>query len=254
MARRAGDVARLLEVIAGYDPADPTSADVPAGGYETALDAGAEGLRIGLLTGDFRDTLPKETAALLDTAAGVLVGIGADVELVELRGLDAAIEWTAELLLAEAAWYHRERLAESPEVFAPDVLARLERGQAVTGPRYARGRHEQRVWRRKVLTAMEGYDLLLGPAVPIPAPLLAESDPLLTTGVLARYLSTVVLARLPALVIPMGFSAADTLPLGMQLIGRPFDEATLLRAGYAYQSLTDWHERRPEPGGPAGGG
>lgn len=245
MARRAEDVARLLDVIGGHDPEDPASADVPAGGCEAALDGGAEGLRIGLLTGDFRDTLPEETAVLLDTAAGILVGMGAQVEQVELRGLDEAIEWTADLLLAEAAWFHRERMADTPEVFAPDVQARLRRGEAVTGPHYARGRHEQRRWRRTLLGAMDGLDLLLAPAVPIPAPRLAESDPLLTTGVLARYISTIVLARLPALVVPMGFTAREGLPMGMQLIGRPFDEPTLLRAAHAYQRLTDWHERRP---------
>jgi aspartyl-tRNA(Asn)/glutamyl-tRNA(Gln) amidotransferase subunit A len=248
MARRAEDVARLLDVIGGFDPADPTSADVPAGGCEAALEDGADGLRIGLLTGDFRDTLPEETAVLLDTAAGMLVGMGAHVEQVELRGLEAAIEWTADLLLAEAADFHRERLAETPEVFAADVQARLRRGNAVTGPQYARGRQEQRRWRRRLLEAMEPFDLLLGPAVPVPAPVLAESDPLLTTGVVARYISTIVLARLPALVVPMGFTAREGLPMGMQLIGRPFDEPTLLRAAHAYQRLTDWHERRPAAG------
>jgi aspartyl-tRNA(Asn)/glutamyl-tRNA(Gln) amidotransferase subunit A len=95
---------------------------------------------------------------------------------------------------------------------------------------------------------MEPFDLLLGPAVPVPAPVLAESDPLLTTGVVARYISTIVLARLPALVVPMGFTAREGLPMGMQLIGRPFDEPTLLRAAHAYQRLTDWHERRPAAG------
>ncbi len=248
MARRAEDVARLLDVIGGHDPEDPTSADVPAGGCEAALEGGAEGLRIGLLTGDFRDTLPEETGVLLDTAAGMLVGMGADVEQVPLRGLEEAIEWTADLLLTEAAAFHRERLAETPDVYAADVQARLRRGEAVTGPRYATGRQWQRTWRREVLAAMDGFDLLLAPAVPIPAPVLAESDPLLTTGVVARYISIFVLARLPALVVPMGFSAREGLPLGMQLIGRPFDEATLLRAAHAYQGLTDWHERRPAAG------
>ena len=245
MARRAEDVARLLEVIGGYDPEDPASADVPNGGYEAALELGAEGLRIGLLTGDFRDALPDAAAIPLDIAAGVLVGMGADVEHVEVRGLDEAIEWTAEMLLTEAAWYHRERLVASPEVFAQDVLKRLRRGEAITGPHYARGRHAQRGWRRKILGAMEGYDLLLAPAAPEVAPVLSESEPLETTGRLARYMSTAVLARLPALVVPMAFGAGHTLPLGMQLIGRPYDEATILRAAHAYQQISDFHERRP---------
>jgi len=245
MARRSEDVARLLEVIGGHDPDDPASADVPGGRYEAALELGAEGLHIGLLTGDYRDTLPDAAAIPLDVAAGVLVGMGADVEPVAVRGLDEAIEWTAELLLAEAASFHGDRLATSPEVFAPDVLKRLRRGQAVGGPHYARGRQAQRAWRRRILGAMDGYDLLLAPAVPEIAPLLAESEPLETTGRLARYMSTAVLARLPALVVPAGFGGPGPMPLGMQLIGRPYDEATLLRAAHAYQQLSDFHERRP---------
>lgn len=246
MARRAEDVARLLEVIGGHDPDDPASADVPNGGYEAALELGAEGLRIGLLTGDYRDTLPKAAAIPLDVAAGVLVGMGADVEPVEVRGLDEAIEWTAELLLAEAACFHRERLDSSPEVFAPDVLKRLRRGDAISGPHYGRGRQAQRAWRRSILLAMEPYDLLLAPAVPEIAPLLAESEPLETTGRLARYMSTAVLARLPALVVPIAFAGGrKPMPLAMQLIGRPYDEATILRAAHAYQQISDFHERRP---------
>jgi aspartyl-tRNA(Asn)/glutamyl-tRNA(Gln) amidotransferase subunit A len=94
-----------------------------------------------------------------------------------------------------------------------------------------------------VLGALDGLDLLLAPAAPFPAPLIAESDPLETTRELARYLSIFSFARVPALAVPVGFVAG--LPVAMQLVGRHFDEATLLRAAHAYQQATDWHLRRP---------
>ena len=135
-------------------------------------------------------------------------------------------------------------MAERPDGFAPDVLARLRRGQGVTGPQYATGRQAQRRWRRAVLEALEDHDILLSPACPFPAPLIAESDPLAMTGLLAHFTSVWVLAGTPAMVVPTGF--VDGLPVAMQLIGRPFEEATLLRAAHAYQQVTDWHLRRPQ--------
>ncbi|MGB3096774.1 MAG: amidase family protein, partial [Candidatus Deferrimicrobiaceae bacterium] len=96
---------------------------------------------------------------------------------------------------------------------------------------------------------LEGHDLLLAPAAPISAPLIAECDPLETTGVLARFISIFALSRTPGLVAPVGFSS-EGLPLAMQLIGRPFEEGVLLRAAHAYQQETDWHLRRPGPRSP----
>jgi aspartyl-tRNA(Asn)/glutamyl-tRNA(Gln) amidotransferase subunit A len=244
MARRVEDIARLLEVLAGPDPGDPACADLPAGGYEAALEHGAQGLRIGLLTGDFRDELPSEVAALLDAAAAVFEDLGAQVEPVPLRGLTEAAECIADLLLAEAYAQHAQRLAIHPDGFAPDVVARLRRGAGVSGADYGHGRQHQRRWTRAVLGALEGRHLLLAPATAITAPLIAESEPLAMTGRLARYVSSFGLARVPVLALPCGF-AADGLPIGLQLVGRHFDEAVLLRAAHAYQGRTDWHLRRP---------
>ena len=162
-------------------------------------------------------------------------------------GLDEAIEWTAELLLAEAAWVHRERLRDCPEIFADDVLQRLRRGESISGAHYGRGREWQRAWRRRVLDTLSGCDLLLVPSAARHAPTAAESEPLAMTGVLARYTGVWVLSGTPALSVPIGF--VDDMPVAMQLVGRPFEEGLLLRAAAAYQSATDWHLRRPDSAG-----
>ena len=244
LARRAADVAAVLAVIAGYDREDPVSVECPVDDYLGALDAGVAGMRVGVLGGSFREApLTAATAAAIDGAIAVLGGLGMAAENIILEGHDEAVEVTGDLMLAEAAAFHSERLAEHPEGFAPDVLTRLRRGAAVTGPGYALGRQRGREWRRRALEALSRNDVLLCPGCPFPAPLIAESDPLSMTGLLARYLGVWVLAGLPAVVVPAGF--VDGLPVAMQLVGRPFDEATLLRVAHAYQNTTDWHLRRP---------
>jgi aspartyl-tRNA(Asn)/glutamyl-tRNA(Gln) amidotransferase subunit A len=250
LARRAEDVAAVLGVIAGYDHEDPVGVEVPVDDYEGALARGVDGLQLGVLGGTFRgEPLEAATAELLDGAVAELERLGMRAEEVVLKEHLQAVRVTADMLLAEAAAVHAARLAEHPDGFAPDVLARLRRGQSVSGPVYARARQEQRRWRRAVLDLLEDHDALLAPACPFPAPPIAGTDPLQMTGVLAHFTSIWGLAEVPAVVVPIGF--LDGLPVAMQLIGRPFDEATLLRVVHAYQQASDWHLRRPYTATPA---
>ena len=162
LARRAEDVAVMLHVIAGYDHDDPVTVDVPVGDYAGGLGLGVRGLRVGVLRG-WQDELDADLRARLEAAAAQLEGLGAELVEVELTGLDEAIEWTAELLLAEAAWVHRERLRDCPEIFADDVLHRLRRGESISGAHYGRGREWQRAWRRRVLDTLVGLRPPAGP-------------------------------------------------------------------------------------------
>lgn len=243
LAQSARDTARVLGVLAGHDPGDPVSADRPPDDYEAELERGGEGLRIRRLRGFFDDADPAVGEAI-DDAVGTLEASGAEVDEHELEGVEATVEWAGEMLLAEAAAFHSERLAEQPDGFQEDVRKRLERGASVTGPSYARGRQEQRRWRRVMLEALAGRDLLLTPACPIEAPLIAESEPLEMTAIVGRFLTPFVLTQVPSVVIPCGIGPRGT-PLAMQLVGRPFAEATLLRAAHAFQQASDWHTRLP---------
>ncbi len=249
LARRAEDVAAVFAVIAGYDHADPVTLDVPVDDYVAACHEDVRGLRVGVLGGWSTDGLETGYAAALRTAGERFAELGVTLEAVELDGGADANDRTAELLLAEAAAYHADRLRDTPEVFAPDVLARLRRGEGITGARYGELRQWQRTWRRQVLDSLAGFDALLLPASGRSAPTAAESDPLAMTAVLARVTAMWVTAGVPALAVPAGF--VDGLPVSMQLIGRPFADATVLRLAAGYQRTTDWHLRRPDAAWPA---
>jgi aspartyl-tRNA(Asn)/glutamyl-tRNA(Gln) amidotransferase subunit A len=220
LARRAEDVAAVLGAIAGYDRGDPVCEDVPVEDYVGELGRGPQAVRVGVLGASFREApLTAATATVLDEATARLAELGLRIDEVVLPGHLTAVDMTADLLLAEAAAFHEQRLAQRPDGFAPDVQARLRRGAAVTGPQYGAGRQAQRRWRREVLEAFDDHDILLAPGCPFPAPLISESDPLAMTGLLAHFTSVWVLAGTPAMVVPAGF--VDGLPVAMQLIGRP---------------------------------
>ena len=136
MARRAEDVAYLLQVLAGYDPEDLTSIDQPVEDYLATLRQGVKGLRIGLLGGHFQTEPQPAIVQLITQAAQVYEELGAHVEEFALSDAEITIERTSEMLLAEAASYHHARLAERPEGFGPDVLTRLQIGAGVTGSQY----------------------------------------------------------------------------------------------------------------------
>jgi aspartyl-tRNA(Asn)/glutamyl-tRNA(Gln) amidotransferase subunit A len=245
LARRVSDLAAALEVIAGFDPGDAISVDAPAGGYVAALEAEGPPLRVGVLRGWTEAIAEPAVAAAVALAAEVIaeeVGGGSAVVALDNPGNATIGPSGGQLLMAEAAAFHAERLRDRPDGFSPDVLTRLRGGQAVTGSGYAEGRQAIRVLRRAVDAALSRVDVLVVPAVPIPAPALATTDPLEGTSRLNPFTLPFSLTGHPALAVPCGF--ADGLPLSAQVVGRRMDEATVLRAGHAFQRVTDWHLRR----------
>jgi aspartyl-tRNA(Asn)/glutamyl-tRNA(Gln) amidotransferase subunit A len=243
MARTVSDLAVLLEVLAGYDPEDVFSVDAPAEPYRDALGRGVDELRIGLPRGFFFEDVDEDIVHLVDAAADVLASAGARVEEVDLPGAEDAVEAATTMIRAEALAIHGRRLADEPDSFGADARRRLLLGEAVTGVDYGKARHKGRFWRRRVAKVLEQVDVLLTPTSGTTAPP-AESEMIETTRRLVRLTYGWSLAGLPALSVPCGFSDAG-LPVGLQLAAAPFGEATVLRAGAAYQHATDWHLREP---------
>jgi aspartyl-tRNA(Asn)/glutamyl-tRNA(Gln) amidotransferase subunit A len=252
LARTAEDCALLLGLMAGADPADPTAIAGPLPDYMSATEEPIKGLTIGVPTAFYVDDLDPEVARILDETVAVLKREGAKIVQVELpdqRQLTAACQF---VLAVEAAAFHKRWMIERPQDYGPQVLMRLQNGLAIPGVSYL----EVMRWRGPALAAhlaaVDGVDAVLAPVAPVAAPTIAESDvgnsPDAEAVIqrLTRFTRPINYLGLPSLSIPAGFTDRG-LPVGMQLVGRSFDEAMLLRIGAAFQRATDFHDRVPEP-------
>jgi aspartyl-tRNA(Asn)/glutamyl-tRNA(Gln) amidotransferase subunit A len=251
LARSADDCALLLALMAGPDPEDPTSSTAPVADYVAATTASIKGLKIGVPTAFYVEDLDPEVARALDEMLAVLKREGADIVKVELpdqRQLTAACQL---VLAVEAAAFHKRWLIERPQDYGPQVLMRLQNGLAIPGVSYL----EALRWRGPALAAhvaaTSGVDVVITPVAPVPAPTIAESDVGNSPGAeaviqrLTRFTRPINYLGLPALAVPAGFTNSG-LPMGMQLIGRAFDEATILAVGAAFQRATDFHTKVPQ--------
>jgi aspartyl-tRNA(Asn)/glutamyl-tRNA(Gln) amidotransferase subunit A len=252
LARTAEDCALLLGLMAGSDPLDLTASPEPVPHYMAAAQQPIKGLKIGVPTAFYIDDLDPEVARILDETLAVLRREGAEIVQVELpdqRQLTAA----AQLVVAvEAAAFHKRWLIERPQDYGQQVLMRLQNGLAIPGVSYL----EALRWRGPALAAylaaVANVDAVIAPVAPVAAPTLAESDvgnsPDAEAVIqrLTRFTRPINYLGVPALAIPSGFTKRG-LPVGMQLIGRSFDEAMLLRIGAAFQRATDFHTLVPKP-------
>jgi len=245
MARSTRDAAILLGVIAGYDPLDPSAADVPVPDYTAALEQGVTGWRIALANDSYFTQADTQVLPAVRSAARVFEQLGARIVEVEIPNAREAA-WANGLMVAsDAAAYHRQRLQDHPEMFGVDVRQRLEIGAAYTSTEYVLARRLQAEFRRQLERFSEDYDLLLTPATPIPAPFLEGPDAVEQARVLTRFTAPFNLSGLPAISVPCGFTG-EGLPIGLQIVARPWTEEKLLRAAHAYEEATVWRLRKPD--------
>ena len=244
IARTVRDAAILLRVVAGYDPLDPGSADTPMGDYLLDIDGGIEGWRVAVAAGAYFDDLDPEVAEAYAEAIKVFSGLGAHVTHLDLSFLREAALANGQIIGAEAAAFHRERLQTNPEGFGADVRQRLEIGAKVSGTEYALARRVQSEMRRRMELLLAEYDVLLTPTVPIAAPLIEGADALEQARRLTRFTAPFNLTGLPALSLPCGFTSSS-LPVALQIVSGPWGEARVLRAAQAYETVTGWHAQHP---------
>jgi aspartyl-tRNA(Asn)/glutamyl-tRNA(Gln) amidotransferase subunit A len=250
MARTAADCALLLGPVAGYDPADASTSVLPVPDYTVALTGDVKGLRVGLLRAGFLDVSAPPVAAAVERAARTFESAGAKVDEVALAHLDVVPAASFAIVAAEALAYHAAWVRTRAGDYQADVRERLALGALVSGEDYVRAQQARAGLRDAVDEALRHRDVLLAPATPIVAPRAGERDAdvggqrVEVRSALVRLTSPFNLSGHPACALPCGFTEGG-LPIGMQIVGRPFDEATVLRAADAYQQLTDWHTRRP---------
>lgn len=250
MTRTVADAALMLRAMAGYDPADASTSVLPVPDYSAALTGDVKGLRVGLLRRLFLDGATPAVRTAVETAAATLAGAGAIVDEVALARVDLASAASLAIVSVEALAYHAELLRTRAGEYDPDIARRLRMGAFVSGLHYVRAQQVRALVRDEIDAALSRRDVLLAPSTPIVAPTVEERQVALGDGTadvrsaLIRFTRPFNLSGHPACAVPCGFTEGG-LPIGMQLVGRPFDEATVLRVADAFQRLTDFHARRP---------
>ena len=227
--------AQLLNILAGYDPADPASVDQPATDYEQSLAARVRGWRIALAKGSYIAAAQPEILAAVENAASVLSAVGAQIVPVEMNILKTAARANGLMTQADAAAFHQQRLQSHPEQFGKDVRRRLQSGAATPLADYIRARRIQTLLRRRLERFFRQFDLLLLPTTPITAPPIEGPDAVAQARLLTRFTAPFNLTGLPALSLPWGKDAAG-LPIGIQLVAGPWQEGALLRAAHTLES------------------
>ena len=253
MCRTAADCALMLWAMAGYDPRDPTTSVLPVPDYRQALTGDVKGLRIGVLRSFFLESAAPEVARAVEQAMAVMQGLGATVQDVALDTARHGAAASYAVLSPEAYAYHEEWLRTRAAEYGADVRERLRVGAFVSAADYLKGQRLRTLIRQDVDAALARLDVLIAPTTPIAATPVDAGE--VEVGgqrqavrpLLVRFTRYFNLSGHPVVSAPCGFTG-DGLPVGLQIVGRPFDEATTLRLADAYQRATDWHRRRPPLG------
>ena len=245
MTRSVLDAALMLQAIAGYDPDEVTSYDMPVPDYVGALrNSRRLRLRIGVARAFFYDAINPQVKDAVDRAVSVFMKLGAEIHEVAVP-----VSSDRTVILAEAFAYHATSIATNPELYLPETLSKLRLGAPVDMPTYMKARLGLDQLRRTAPKIFSGVDILLTPTTPVPPPKLSElpstfDEIMANDAVLWRNTRPFNLLAFPTISIPCGFT--DTgMPIGLQLSGSPWQEAQLLQCAHAYQQVTNWHARRP---------
>jgi aspartyl-tRNA(Asn)/glutamyl-tRNA(Gln) amidotransferase subunit A len=250
MCRTAADCALMLGVMAGYDPRDPTTSVLPVPDYMAALTGAVKGLRVGVLRASFMEAADAPQREAVEQAVTTLEGLGATTEDVDLKTVSLSAGAAYAIVTVEAYAYHEAWLKTRAREYGDDVAQRLRLGAFVSGSDYLRGQRTRTLVRNEVDAALARLDVLVAPTTPIAATepdqrqveIAGERQPVRSS--LVRFTRPFNVSGHPVASVPCGFTA-DGLPIGVQIVGRPFDEATVLRVADAYQRASDWHTRRP---------
>jgi aspartyl-tRNA(Asn)/glutamyl-tRNA(Gln) amidotransferase subunit A len=240
ITRSVEDAAALLQVLAGFDPADAITVDKPVPNYSQALHAPITNLRIGIPRDYFFDTLHPDVASTVEDAIRLMTGKVREVRDVTLPRLQIAPNGSYDV---ELYHYQKPFFDKSPELYHPWSQRQMNELKKVEAVPYVETLKRIRECRRNIRTIFEQVDILLLPTMREPAPLISET----VAGTHHRPRSNVSAFNqfgTPAITVPCGFSK-DGLPVGLQIAGPAYGEPVVLAAAYAYQQATDWHTKKP---------
>ncbi|TCK36544.1 aspartyl-tRNA(Asn)/glutamyl-tRNA(Gln) amidotransferase subunit A [Paraburkholderia sp. BL8N3] len=251
LALSVRDAALMLNVLAGHDPLDAGSADVPVPDYTASLDGGIEGMRIGVCRNHFFGRNEGEVEALVERAIDDLAALGAQVIDFEVPGLQYGLGAIFAIELASSSAYHDLGLQRgATAAMADDVRTLVEIGRLVSASDYLKGEQLRARLIDDFKAVFERVDVVVTPASPVTAWQRGQAS-VVTGGVEESPLAAswrltypFNLTGLPALSLPCGFDSRG-LPVGLQIAGKPFDEATVLRVAHAYEGVHHWNAALP---------
>ncbi len=252
ISRTVADCAITLQAIAGHDPKDRYTSHRPVPDYTRGLNDGVKGLRVGVVAErvDSDDVIPEIRGAVLDAVA-VLRELGVSAREISLPMIPQTAAFSLVGELVEAASIHRRYIRERLDEYQKELRLTMLMASLIPAQTYYKALQLKEVWRDMMLAAFEDVDIMVFPTSPSVAP---KAPP--PTGLASRadmnanffgrrsFTHPASLAGCPALSVNCGFNG-EGLPMGLQVIGRPFEDETVLRVGHAYEQATGWHKRRP---------
>ena len=239
------DAALILQVISIYDSVDPSSIKMITGDYLGHLVDDIEGKKIAFGVGEYIESADTEVLNAVYQAIRAFESMGCKIQEVNVSWMREAALANATMTRSDGSAFHRDRLQEHPEMFGEDILRRLQEGAKTTSTEYALARRAQTELKKRCDTFFESHDILIVPSTPITAPTIAGNDAVEQAARLTRFTAPFNLTGLPAISIPCGFTKAG-LPIGLQIVSKPWADAKVLNAAYAYEQATEWHKKRPE--------
>lgn len=251
MCRSAADAAAMLGVIAGADPNDLTALQAPVPNYLTGIGNGVRGLRIGVDRAYTQDGIDPQVVKALLEAERALASLGADIREVRFPAYEKLVSQWIPMCSVETAEAHQKTYPSRKNEYGLDLAQLIDQGHGLSGVEIAAIHHERLKFSGSLVALFRDIDLLLIPTMPVPIPTLTKmgeygADPNVLLSIL-RFTAVFDFSGSPTITLPMGM-ASDQMPLSMQLVGPHLSEDVLARAGHAFQSVTDWHTRRPPIG------
>jgi aspartyl-tRNA(Asn)/glutamyl-tRNA(Gln) amidotransferase subunit A len=239
-----------MNALAGYDPHDPSSGVRSVPDFTQSLTENIKGLRVGVSKEVFNDPVDSEVEHFVRNAIELLGKLGVTIHEISWPLYPQSKAIASTIQMAEATTYHSSLMKRQGSRLDPKVRLRLEAGLLISAVDYLQAQRARRLFYQQSCDLFKTVDLLAGPTVPITACKIGTEEVRIGNtqmGVipaLTQYTRPFNLNGFPAITVPCGFSK-NGLPIGFQLAGKPFDEETVLRAAFAYEQATEWHQRRP---------
>ena len=252
ISRTVSDCAITLAAIAGHDPKDGYTWDIPVPDYLADMSGGVQGLKIGVITerveGDAVDPQVRDLVLKAIAQLGELGAVVSDIEI-PLIAQSAAI--STAVTYGDVSGVHREGIDQRLKEYDYNIQLRLLTGAILPAQAHQKAVRLRHMIRQQILAALDQVDVLVMPTSSIPASTLPEKAGVESKAAFMEMLggrrsftAPFNLANVPALSINCGFTCED-LPVGLQIAGKPFDESMVFRVAHAYEQATDWHTRRP---------